>query len=176
MTKVEILRHPTDEDWRRCKMLALSTVKDNPTCGPVSDKWKQKILRSGHSPIRTLMFTIRMEVPYYVSTHFVRHKYGVEHYVRSQRNDRQDEYDRREAPQGAMVTHVMDVNAQELIQMAHMRLCNQADVATQEAMIAICRAVVEYNPEFIPFLVPKCIAHGGCNEFNPCGYWEANRG
>lgn len=172
MSKVEILRHPTEEDWRRCKMLALSTVKESPSCGPVSDEWKHKILRSGHSPIRTLMFTIRMEVPYWVSVHFVRHKFGVEHYVKSQRNDRQSEYDRTKAPQDAMVQHVMDINAQELIHMANMRLCGQASRETREVMGMICAEVVKYNPEFNEFLVPKCIAHNGCNEFKPCGFYS----
>ena len=97
--KVEILRHPTDEDWERCKMLAMNTIGKR-WSGEVTDEWKNKILKAEHSPIRTLMFTVRMELPYWVSTHFVRHKYGVEHYVSSQRNDRQDKYDRREAPQG----------------------------------------------------------------------------
>lgn len=178
MTKVEVLRHPTEEDWQRCKMLALSTVKDNPSCGPVSDEWKRKILRAEHSPIRTLMFTIRMEVPYWVSVHFVRHKYGVEHYVKSQRNDRQHDYDRNKAPQDAMVTHVMDINAQELIQMARMRLCFQAAKETQEVMILICDAVVEACPEFSESFMPKCMAYGYCNEFKSCGLIDriANNG
>ena len=172
MVQVEILRHPTDEDWQRCKLLALSTVKDSPSCGPVSDDWKRKMLRAGHSPIRTLMFTIRMQVPYWVSVHFCRHKLGVEHYVRSQRNDRQSRYDRNTAPQGAMVTHIMDVNAAALIHMAHMRLCGQAARETREAMAAICNAVTQVSPEFFDFLEPKCVAHHGCDEFNSCGLYE----
>lgn len=170
--KVEILRHPTDEDWRRCKMLAMNTIGKKNWSGNVTDEWKRAILKAEHSPIRTLMFTVRMELPYWVSTHFVRHKYGVEHYVSSQRNDRQSKYDRTKAPQGELVTHVMDVNAQELIQMARMRLCSQAAPETRVAMLRICDAVVATNPEFSPFLTPKCLAHGGCNEFKPCGYYE----
>lgn len=170
--KVELLRHPTENDWQRCKMLALNTIGKHNASGTVSDEWKRKILRSEHSPIRTLMFTIRMEVPYWVSVHFCRHKYGVEHYVTSQRNDRQSRYDRNEAPQGAFVTHVMDVNAQELMQMARMRLCGQASKETQEVMRAICNEVIEVNPEFAEFLRPKCLIHGGCNEFKPCGLYR----
>lgn len=30
-------------------------------------------------------------------------------------------------------------------------------------------AVLDKNPEFESVLVPKCIAHGGCVEFKPCG-------
>lgn len=170
MAKVEVLRHPTDEDWQRCKMLAMNTIGKK-WAGTVSDTWKYKILKAGHSPIRTLMFTISIELPYWVSVHFVRHKYGVEHYVSSQRNDRQDDYDRTKAPQDAMVTHIMDVNAQELIQMARMRLCGQAAEETRQAMYEICKAVLEVNPEFRPFLVPKCrVGEVGfyCNEFKSC--------
>ena len=169
--KVEVLRHPTEEDWERCKILAMNTIGKE-WSGEVSEEWKRKILRSEHSPIRTLMFTIRMEVPYWVSVHFCRHKYGVEHYVTSQRNDRQDRYDRNEAPQGAMVTHIMDVNAQELMQMARMRLCGQASLETRKAMWQICAKVVSTNQEFAEFLRPKCVVHGGCNEFRSCGYYE----
>lgn len=169
---VEILRHPTDEDWRRCKMLALNTIGRRYAGSEVTEDWKRKILRSEHSPIRTLMFTIRMELPYWVSVHFCRHKYGVEHYVSSQRNDRQDRYDRTRAPQGAFVVHVMDINAAELMQMARMRLCRQASVETRMVMTLIRDAVVEVNPEFADFLQPKCVIHGGCNEFVPCGYWK----
>lgn len=152
--KVEVLRHPTDEDWQRCKMLAMNTIGKR-WSGEVSDDWKRKILKAEHSPIRTLWFTVRMELPYWVSTHFVRHKYGVEHYVSSQRNDRQDNYDRTKAPQDAMVTHVMDVNAQELMQMARMRLCRQAAKETRLVMSAICDAVIQSNPEFSDVLAPK---------------------
>jgi thymidylate synthase ThyX len=152
-------------------MLAMNTIGKR-WSGEVNDDWKYKILKSEHSPIRTLMFTVRMELPYWVSTHFVRHKYGVEHYVSSQRNDRQDKYDRTKAPQGAMVTHIMDINAQELMQMARMRLCRQASVETRMVMTEIRDAVVQVNPEFAPHLQPKCLVHGGCNEFKPCGYYD----
>lgn len=172
MTKVEILRHPMDSDWERCKMLAMNTIGRTTWSGTVTDEWKRKILKAEHSPIRTLWFTVRMELPYWVSTHFVRHKFGVEHYVSSQRNDRQDRYDRSKAPQDATVTHVMEINAQELIQMARMRLCFQAAKETQEAMILICDAVVEACPEFSESFMPKCMAYGHCNEFKSCGYYE----
>ena len=169
---IEILRHPEQADWERCKMLALNTIGKKYAGSEVTDEWKRKILRSEHSPIRTLMFTIRVtNIPYWVAMHFRTHKYGVEHFISSQRNDRQTEYDRNKAPQNHPVSYIMDVNAQELIQMARMRLCAQASFETQLAMKAICDAVIETNPEFAPFLVPKCIAHGGCNEFKSCGYY-----
>ena len=80
---IEILRHPEESDWERCKLLALNTVGKKHLKGKVSEEWKRKMLKAEHSPIRTLMFTIRLTIPYFVSTHLVRHKIGVEHYVQS---------------------------------------------------------------------------------------------
>lgn len=170
--KVEVLRHPTEEDWIRCKMLALNTVGKKYGGTTVTDSWKRDILRAEHSPIRTLMFTIRMEVPYFTSVHYVRHKLGVEHYVQSQRNDRQTNYDRETAPQGAMVSHIMDINAHELMFMANRRLCGQADATTRYVMTKICMEVLKTNPEFEEFLVPNCVRNHGCREFKACGYYE----
>lgn len=166
--KVEILRFPTLADWRRCKMLALTTVgKDAIT--PPTDDWKYKILTAEHSPIRTLMFTIKMEIPYWVSVHYVRHKYGVEHFVKSQRTDRTGE-DRNEKRQDEMVTHIMDINAQELMFMARRRLCNLASKETRKVMKEIVKQVTEACPEFAKVLEPMCERNGGvCYEMRSCG-------
>lgn len=171
--KVEIIKCPTDQDWKWCKDCTLNTV------GKTSDKfpteeWKRKILAAGHSPIRELWFGIKMQIPSYISTHFVRHHIGVNHYVQTQRNDRQSNYDRTKATQGTIVSHVMSINAQELIFMAHKRLCSQAAAETRVVMQEICRQVEELNPEFIGLLVPECVYRNGkCTEFYPCGCAEA---
>lgn len=170
--KVEVYRAPSQRDWERCYMLALNTMGKKYAGNVVSDEWKRKILKSQHSPIRTLMFTIRMTIPYYVSTHLVRHKIGVEHFVQSQRNDRQANYDREVAPQGAMVSHVMDINAEQLMFMANRRLCGMADKTTRYVMTLICKAVEETNPEFKGFFKPMCEKLHECPEFKSCGYWE----
>lgn len=171
--RIEILRSPSERDWERCYMLALNTMGKKYVDSTVTDSWKSKMLKCKHSPIRTLMFTIRLTIPYYVSTHFVRHKIGVEHYVQSQRNDRQSNYDRETAPQNAMVSHIMEVNAEQLMFMANRRLCGMADVTTRFVMTHICIEVNKLNPEFTQFLVPMCEYIHECPEFKPCGYWEA---
>lgn len=171
--KVEILRHPEQEDWERCYMLALNTMGKKYVGTEVTDKWKAKILKAKHSPIRTLMFTIRLTIPSYVSVHFVRHKIGVEHYVRSQRNDRQNKYDRECAPQNMIVSHIMEINAEQLMFMANRRLCGMADATTRYVMQAICRGVEYMNPEFKGHLKPMCEQIHECPEFKSCGYWEA---
>lgn len=174
--KVEILKYPTEEDWMLCKRCTLNTVGKDSTKLP-TDEWKHKLLLSEHSPIRTLNFCIKMIIPYYVSVHFCRHFIGVTHFVQSQRNDRQDNYDRTKAPQDAMVSHIMYINAQELMFMARRRLCMQADPATRAVMQEIVEQVVEVNPEFNNTLEPMCFYRNGrCDEFQCCGLNKTYRG
>ena len=90
--------------------------------------------------------------------------------MQSQRNDRQNNYDRTKAPQDAIVSHMMYVNAQELMFMARRRLCMQADLFTRKVMAEICMQVIELCPEFDGTLEPMCSYRGGrCTEFNCCG-------
>lgn len=170
--EVEILRHPTMKDWNRCKDLAMRTMGKKWIKNDITEDWMHKMLECRHSPIRTLMFTIEMHIPYFVSVHLVRHKIGVEHYVQSQRNDRQSQYDRELAPQNAMVIHTMDINAESLMIMANRRLCGMADAATRYVMTKICDQVEQVNPEFEGYLVPQCERLLHCLEAKPCGYWD----
>ena len=172
--KVNLIRWPDQHDWDRCKLLALGTEGKEAKTSATAE-WKHKMLKCEHSPIRTLMFTIQLvDVPYWVSVHYVRHKYGIEHYVRSQRNDRQSEYDRNSAPQNAPVNHIIEVNAQELMFMARKRLCSKAAAETKQVMEMIVEAVVKVCPEFKPFLVPQCKYLGRCPEIYGCGMFDDN--
>ena len=166
---VEILKYPTEEDWMLCKRCTLNTIGKDSTKLP-TDEWKHKLLESEHSPIRTLNYCIKMVIPYYISVHFCRHFMGVTHFVQSQRNDRQDNYDRTMAPQGEMVSHIMYINAQELMFMSRRRLCTQADPMTRIVMEKICDEVIKVSPEMSGKLEPMCFYRGGrCTEFNCCG-------
>lgn len=165
---IQLLKFPSKQDWMECKDAALTTVGKKAVNLP-DDVWKKKILLSEHSPIRELWFKVRMVIPYYVSVHLVRHHEGVNHFVQSQRNDRQDKYDRKKAPQDSMVIHEMSFNAQALLYMANKRLCKKADEKTREIMQDICKLISFNCPEFKDFLVPQCEKLGYCPEFDPCG-------
>ena len=168
--KIELLRYPSEEDWKRCLLLARCTQGKFDAPNEPSLEWKHKILRSEHSPIRTLMFTIKMEnIPYCNSVHFVRHKYGVEHYVQSQRKNPERGSDRQDAP----VTHIMDINAQELIFMTRKRLCFKADDTTRMIMAEICRNIQQIDPVWETVLLPACgCDENFCREFLSCGYYH----
>ena len=169
--KVEVLKYPTQEDWNLCKLCALNTAGFSKMKNEPDEAWKRMILRSEHSPIRVLQFAIKVEMPYWVSVHYVRHKFGVEHFVSTQRDDRtHDTISRADKPQGELVSHIMYLNAQELIQICHKRLCAQASPETRQVCLAIVKEVLKTNPEFSEVLVPLCEYRNGlCTEPFPCG-------
>lgn len=166
---VEVIKHPTDEDWMLCKRCALVTVGKDSEKQP-SDEWKVKMLKANHSPVRVLQFCFRLtDIPYWVSVHLCRHVCSTP-FVKTQRNDRQDRYDRGKAPQDQPVTMMWYMNAEELITIAHKRLCSKAAFETRQLIQMICDKVVETNPEFKDLLVPLCVYRGGiCEEFDSCG-------
>lgn len=168
--KVEVLKYPTEEDWMLTKKCTLVTIGKDTEISPTME-WKKKLLAANHSPVRTLQFCFRItDIPYWVATHLVRHVHATP-FVKTQRNDRQNEYDRGEAPQNTPVEMCWYMNAEELITIAHKRLCKQASKETQQVIKMICDAVLETNPEFEGLLVPQCYYRGGvCTEFYPCGY------
>lgn len=167
---VELIKYPTNADWIWCKTCTLNTIGKKLKTDDVSNEWKEKLLLSEHSPIRELWFGIKMEIPYWVSVHFVRHHIGVNHYVQTQRDDRtNDAISRNDKKQGEIVSHIMSLNAQELINMSHKRLCKQASRETREVMQEIVRKVVEVAPFMKEVLVPLCAYRNGkCTEMFPC--------
>lgn len=166
--KVELVEYPTADDWMEVKRRTLVTI-GKMAKNPPTVEWEKKLLAAMHSPIRRLFFSFYMEVPYWVSVHFCRHIHA-QPYVQTQRNDRQDNYDRNSAPQNAPVKMILDMNAEELITIMHKRLCMQASAETRQIAAAMREAVLEKCPEFSEVLVPNCVYRNGlCTEYKPCG-------
>ena len=167
--EIELLKYPTEEDWMMVKRCALVTIGKQPITPPTMD-WKKKILEARHSPIRELNFTFYLHnVPSWVATHLVRHHIGCQPYVKSQRNDRQSEYDRNAARQDTPVDMIWSMNAEALMTFANKRLCKQASVETRNVANIMCSTVLEVCPEFEGLLVPMCRYQGGvCHEMYPC--------
>ena len=168
--KVEMIGYPSDDDWMEVKRRALVTVGKRPVTMPTSE-WKHSILRARHSPIRYLVYSFYIELPSWVSVHLCRHIHA-QPYVKSQRNDRQHEYDRNSARQDAIVSMIWDVNAEELQVIANKRLCNMAAKETRDVVREICELAESITPELKGLLVPDCQRHGGiCYEINGCERW-----
>lgn len=165
---VNLITYPTEKDWAEVKRRALVTIgKELKT--PPTEEWKKEILNARHSPIRWLRFSFDIECPSWVSVHLCRHIHA-QPYVKSQRNDRQTDYDRNKAPQDTPVRMIWDMNAEELMVIANKRLCNMASPETRAVVREMCKQVILVCPEFRDFLVPMCEYIHDCREFKGgCG-------
>lgn len=168
---VKILEYPTERDWLEVRRRALVTVGKDTVKSPTRE-WRKRILEARHSPIRYLRFSFYLEIPYWVSVHLCRHIHA-QPYVRSQRNDRQDEYDRNAARQDQVVSMIWDMNAEELMVIANKRLCNKASKETRDVVEMMCAQAEIVCSELNGLLVPACFHQGGtCHEMDPCNLCE----
>ncbi len=126
----------------------------------------ERLCELEHSPLRAITYLVELrDIPTFVSTHLVRHKHGVEHFVKSNREDRASYSG--DAGRYQPVNHAMVINAQALINMSRKRLCKKAHKET----VAIMKSIVELLPEELKkYCVPECKYRGGiCHEAKSCG-------
>lgn len=167
---VEVKHFASRSSWRDVADAARTTIRKDAGDKEPSSSWKKRILLAEHSPIRQLIFKWKwVNLKYWVSVHFVRHKVGIEHFVSTQRTDRTGQ-DRDAAPQAALVDHECIVNAQTLITISRKRLCSQASAETRQAWKLVLDEVKKTEPEVFGCCVPECVYRGFCPEFRPCGY------
>jgi hypothetical protein len=160
----------TKGTWREVADSANTTINREAGVKEPSSLWKRKMLLCEHSPIRQLFVKCKwVDLKYWVSVHFVRHKIGIEHWVRTQREDRTG-IDRNELPQANLVEHEFLANAQAVINISRKRLCSQASKETREAWKEVLESIREEQPELYAACVPECIYRGWCYEYKSCGY------
>lgn len=170
--KAEILK--IKGTWRDVADAARTTIGMEPGEGEPSSAWKRKMLIAEHSPIRKLVVSWKWtDLPSWVSVHFVRHKFGIEHFVRSQRTDRTG-INRDELPQRALVTHECEANAQAIINISRKRLCGKASFETRKAWRFFLDKLRKYQPELWEACVPECVYRGFCPEMESCGFVDSD--
>lgn len=168
--EIEVVTCERVTDWPLVYDAARATQGKTPIHKMPTDEWKRKMMLSPHSPIRALQFFIQVRLPYFVQGHITRHKIGVEFFCGSQRNDRQDRYDRRAARQDTPVIMGMLVNADALRFISRRRLCNKADPDTRKVWNLVVEAVRNIDPIVAEACHPDCWWNGGrCFEPMPCG-------
>ena len=157
-------------DWEEVVDDCRATVGKPPLGKDPSTVFKRKLLLAEHSPIRDISVKWMWEdVKYWVAMHWKTHKW--EGLVNTQRNDRQDEYDRDEAPQKAPVNFKGEANAQHLIDTWRKRLCRQASPETRHYAEDFKAELHNHEAEISDMLVPNCVYRCGCPEMNPCSAW-----
>lgn len=158
------------DNWQDVKNATMNTIGKDKGAYPSSD-WKRRLLLSEHSPIRKLHIGWKWsDLKYWVSVHLVRHKYGIEHFVSTQRTDRTG-ISRDEMPQNSLVNHECEANAQALINISRKRLCHCASPETRQAWQQVKSEIALVEPELASVMVKECVYRNGlCPEMFTCGY------
>jgi len=160
--------------WRDVADSANTTIHMEAGEKEPSSKWKRRMLLCEHSPIRQHVIKMKWyDLKYWVSVHFVRHKVGIEHWVRTQRTDRTD-VDRNILPQDSLIEHEFDANVQAFISISRRRLCTQASEETRQAWKLVLDEIKEHEPELYSVCVPDCVYRGWCFEYKSCGYHKSD--
>lgn len=159
-------------NWKLAKNSCRTTVGKEFTENEPSESFKKRLLISEHSPIRLLEFYWSWKnIKYWVAMEWARHK--NEKFISSQRNDRQDKFDRNEARQDSLVNFDGYANMQNIIDAWRKRLCYCATKEARELAEDFKKELMKTNFEEAGVLVPNCIYRSGCPEFKPCGFYES---
>ena len=157
---------------RQVADLARTTIGLEDGNKQVRESYMRKMYLCEHSPIRAEMYLITFEnIPYWVVMHFARHKFGVEHFVSTQRDDRQINVDvpRSKKAQGEPVRYRMLLNAQAIINISKKRLCTGASKETRYCWQLVVDKLREINPQLVRCCVADCVYRGWCYEHKSCG-------
>lgn len=153
--------------WKEIYDAALTTEGKESVKEP-SSRWKYLILRAEHSPIRKLIISAKFtNIPYFVAMHLVRHKVGVEFWVKSQRTDRTG-VDRNSLLQSNLIDMEFEANAQAIINISRKRLCRLASPETRLAWQMFIFELSKVEPELADCCLADCQYRGNCHEMKPC--------
>lgn len=160
-------------DWKNVKNKCRTTVGKAYSEVEATDKFKEDILISEHSPIRMITIDWTWEqIEYWLSTEWSRHKF--EKFISTNRDDR-TKGDRSKDSQSKSVNFDGYSNAQGLIDAWRKRLCGCADVKARILATDFKLEIYNHIPELSDVLVPNCVYRGGCPEIpgmTTCVFWD----
>ena len=168
-TPMVVVRRVTS--WKEVLNAARFTQRKPEVDHEPSDELKQKMIKAEHSPLRCLQFTIDFyDIPYYTSVHLCRHVHA-QPFVSTSRPDINGQMKPRdEQKKSDPVNMRLLVNAQEIINISRVRLCNKAEKVTQMLWIEVLRELSKIEPFLANACVPNCLYRGFCTEIKPCGF------
>ena len=138
--------------------------------GEPSIKWKKKIIKAEHSPLRCLMFNIDFyDIPNYVMVHLVRHVHA-QPFVSTSRPDIDGKQVPREEQKKTDPCNMrLFLNAQEIINISKVRLCAKAETKTRSIWFEVIKELAKIEPELANACKPSCFYRGFCPEIKSCG-------
>ena len=72
-------------------------------------------------------------------------------------------------PNAATSSIVASLNLREMIHLANLRLCTRAQFEIRTMIKMMCDELIKSEPWLEPYLVPKCVRNGFCDEDKSCG-------
>ena len=122
------------------------------------------------------MFNIDFyDIPYYISVHLVRHVHA-QPFVSTSRPDIDGNMKPREEQKKTdLVNMRLFLNAQEIINISKVRLCNKAEKETIKAWNEAVAELYKLEPILALACQPSCIYRGLCPEINSCGFINTKR-
>ena len=170
--KIEITRVT---DWQRVVDAARFTQGKKSLGREPSDEFKKQMILSEHSPLRELEFDIKMYgIPYWVSNHFVRHVHAQPFVSTSRPDITGSKVSRHDMRQDDLVNLQLSINAQEIINISKLRLCNKASKETREVWYKVIDELAQIEPYLASACVPQCVYRGFCPEPKSCGRTNTN--
>lgn len=157
--------------WTDALNAARFTQRLSLKSGEPSVKWKKKIIKAEHSPLRCLMFNIDLyDIPRFVSDHLVRHHEWCQPFVSTGRSDvLKENLPRNEQKMTDLYNTRLFLNAQEIINISKVRLCNKAELPTRQVWQTVIEELRKIEPELANACVPTCFYRGFCPEIKSCG-------
>lgn len=165
--KIEITRVTS---WTEVLNSARFTWRKSLRSGEPSVKWKKKIIKAEHSPLRCLMFNIDMyNIPSYTAGHFVRHVHAQPFISTSRPDTDGHQIPRDKQKKSDLVNCRLFLNAEEIINISRKRLCSKAELPTRQVWQSVLKELRKIEPELVNACVPNCIYRGFCPEIKSCG-------
>lgn len=165
--KIEITKVTS---WTDVLNAARFTQRKEPLDKEPSVEFKKKIIKAEHSPLRCLMFNIDFyDIPSFVQNHLVRHIHAQPFVSTSRPDIDGNMLPREEQKKIDPVNMRLFLNAQEIINISKVRLCNRAEFKTRNIWRQVVEELRKTEPELAAACVPSCIYRGFCPEFKSCG-------
>lgn len=166
--KIEITKVTS---WKDVLNAARFTQRKEPLDKEPSVEFKKKIIKAEHSPLRCLMFNIDFyDIPNYVSVHLVRHTHAQPFVSTSRPDIDGKQIPREEQKKIDPVNMRLFLNAQEIINISKVRLCNKAEFKTRNIWEQVIKELKKIEPELANACVPNCLYRRFCPEFKSCGF------
>lgn len=162
-------------DWQRVVDAARFTQRKEGLGKEPSQEFKKQMIISEHSPLRLLEFDIKVyNIPYCNMGHFVRHVHAQPFVSTSRPDITGSKVSRHDMPQDAPVNMQLSLNAQEIINISKLRLCNKASNETREVWYFVIDELARIEPLLASACVPQCVYRGFCPEPKSCGRTKSN--